>query len=645
MGIPAAISRRQALGDGCDRFWKAIQRLQGTGLVVVDVPIVGIGLGGLLVPAERFLVITAASVFLGDAVETEGVFGVLFQERHQGGETVWFRHPGILRQVAFDGNPIRARTGRMAYPRLMRNSHRSTLVQAAFLPILLAVMAGCEPSYAPKRTIDLRPRILEVVNHHGGNRRVMALEDGLWYQAYGAAVEVIDAEDGLRITNIERAPWGTISPVSDLMISPEGDLLVVHAFDRVVRYDLANPRRPVQLEEYDTDSLGILPLFLSEEGERIWVSGRGGATLLGSNGFVVLDDLDPNTAVGRVVDSDEGIAATVGRRILGVDDGRYLGAASELRPIPSEIAGKIGLDGGFVFILRGSEAATVGIMGPDLRERDRQVYRASIHSARILGDRLWAVMPTEIVTWPLEEGGRLGSPQFIPIKGARDIAMVDPNYYAISGTFGRAIYRFKADSNGDADEFIAVERSPGRLVAAATDGRRVLAGSPEGNWIYRIGGKVELTDRVLRNDTSPKSQATTTWGEAAIEEDGRLLRIDALQVEPFEWRCPWNGRILTLEVADDRVFVGHDFGLECFEFRDGEISKVGGIILEGPVAWLFRPRVGDEVSFVSIFGGLGTVEVIPDPDADASLIRRVRPEEAAKAEEEMRTGRSSSAGR
>ena len=83
----------------------------------------------------------------------------------------------------------------MAYPRLMRNSPRSRLVQAAVLPILmLAGLAGCEPSYAPKRTIDLRPRIVEVVNHHGGNRRVMAHLDEHWYQSFGASIEVIDAE-------------------------------------------------------------------------------------------------------------------------------------------------------------------------------------------------------------------------------------------------------------------------------------------------------------------------------------------------------------------------------------------------------------------------------------------------------------------
>ena len=645
MGVTAAIGGDDPVPDRGDRLRHSIQCLQRSGEVVVDVAVVGVGLRGLAVPGDRLLVIAASGVFLGDPVQAEGVVGILLEEGHQAGESVWRGHGRILREHAPDGNSSRAPDGRMAYPRLMRNSHRSRSHLLTVLSGLLVVMTGCQPSYAPKRTIDLRPRILEVVNQHGGNRRVMVHLDEHWYQSFGPEIEVIDSEDGLRITTLEPGPWGTVPPVSDLMISPEGDLLAVHAFDRVARYDLENPRRPVLVREYDAESLGVLPLFLSEEGGRVWVSGRGGATPLGSDGVVVLDDLGDDISIGRVVGGEEGIVATVGRRILGVEDGRYFGAASELRPIPTAIAEKVGLPGGLVFILRGSEASTVGIMGPDLRERDRQVYRANVQSARVLGDRLWAVMPTEIVTWPLEEGGRLGSPQFIPIKGARDIGMVAPNYYAVCGTFGRAIYRFKADSTGDADEFIAVERTPGLMVAAATDGRRVLAGSDEGNWIYRIGGKVELTDRPLRNDTPPKRKVTTTWGEATVEEDGRVLRIDALQVEPFEWRCPWNGRIMTLEAADDRVFVGHDFGVECFGFRNERVDRVGGIVLEGPVAWLFRPRVGDEVAFVSIFGGLGTVEVVPDPDADQSLVRRVRPEEAAEAQKEMREGRRPAGGR
>jgi len=500
---------------------------------------------------------------------------------------------------------------------------------------LVPWLGGCETTYAPRQTLDLRPRVLEVVDHHGGTRRVTLVRDDVWYQSFGPELEAIDARDGLRISSVEAAPWGEIAPISDMVVAGD-ELVVVHARDRVVRYALDNPRRPRFIEEIDAAALGIEPLFVSVEDGRVWVSGDGGTTPLDARGLVELADLPSDAPVGHVVATNEGLAAPVGRRILALDDGRYLGAASDLRVIRGPAADLVDPEGGFVFLFGSDEATTVGILGPDLRERDRRAFPTTIHVARALGDRVWAVMPTEIVTWPIEAGGVFGPPQFIPVKGARDIAMIDENYYAVAGTFGRAIYRFKADGSGDADEFVAVERSPGRLEMAVTDGRRVLAGGIEGNWLYRIGGTIELSDRPLRSSTAQVDSVTLAWCEASIDEDGRTLRISPVGADPFAWSPPHDGVIHTLESAGDHVWVGHDFGLEAFGFRDGAVVSAGSVVLEGPVVWLFRPRVGDEVCYVSVFGGIGTAEIVPDPDADPGLVRMVRPEEAEKAEREMR---------
>lgn len=497
------------------------------------------------------------------------------------------------------------------------------------------MLAGCETTYAPRQTLDLRPRVLEVLDHHGGTRRVTLARDDVWYQSFGPAIEVIDAADGLRISAIESAAWGEITPISDMVLTRD-ELVVVHARDRVVRYSLRNPRRPEFIEEIDAATLGVSPLLLSVEDDRVWVSGDGGTTPLDVPGLIELSRLPGDDFVGRVADTAEGLVATVGRRILTLDEGRYLGAATEIVPLTGDLAARVDPEGGFAFLFAGAEATTIGVMGPDLRQRDQRVFPATVHSLRVLGDRIWAVMPTEIVTWPIEDLGRLGQPQFIPVKGARDVAMLRDNYYAVAGTFGRAIYRFKADSGGEADEFLAVERSPGRLERAVTDGRRVLAGGIEGNWLYRIGGSIELSDRPLRSTTGQVSAVTLSWGEATIEDEGRTVRITPIAIDPFVWTPPDGGTAYTLATASDHVWIGHEHGVVVFGLRDGGIVEVGRIVMEGPVAWLFRPRVGDEVAFVSVFGGIGSAEVVPDPDADPALVRMVRPEEAEKAEREMR---------
>ncbi len=501
--------------------------------------------------------------------------------------------------------------------------------------LVLGALMGCETTYAPRQTLDLRPRVLQVSDHHGGTRRVTLVQDGIWYQSFGPEVEVLDGADGLRIGTIEAGPWGDVAPISDMVILGD-ELVVAHARDRVIRYALDNPRRPRFIEAIDAGNLGVDPLFLSIEDDRVWVSGGGGATPLGVRGLVELADRPGDPTIGHVVETLQGLAATVGRRILALDDGRYLGAASDLRTIEGPMADVVDPDGGFVFLFAGDQATSVGILGPDLRERDSRVFPTTIHAARVLGDRLWAVMPTEIVTWPIEPGGRFGQPQFIPVKGARDIALIRENYYAVGGTFGRAIYRFKADAGGDADDFLAVERSPGLLEMAITDGRRVLAGGVEGNWLYRIGGTIELSERPLRSTSQQVDSITLGWCVASISEDGGSLRIEPVGADPFDWSPPDGGFVHTLASASDHVWVGHDFGVEAFGWRDGAVVSAGSVMVEGPVVWLFRPRVGDEICFVSVFGGIGTAEIVPDPDADPGLVRMVRPEEAEKAEREMR---------
>jgi hypothetical protein len=629
-----------------DRVLPSVEGFERPGAVVVDVPVVRICGRGSLVPADGRVVVTAVGMFLRDPVEAERILGIGFKQGEQSFESVGGGHAGIVdpegttcKVAAVRVDPVipSSTMNRREAPFVPCSSRTAGIGAFALMSVLvgLAGPIGCETTYAPRQTLDLRPRVLDVLDHHGGTRRTTLVQDDVWYQSFGPEIEVVDARDGLRISTVEVGPWGEIPPISDMVIVGD-ELIAVHARDRVVRYAVDNPRRPRFVEEIDAATLGIDPLFASVEDDRVWISGDGGTTPLDAIGLVELGDLTSDAMVGHVVATSEGLAAPVGRRILALDDGRYLGAASDLRAIKGPVAQVIDPDGGFVFLFASDEATTVGVLGPDLRERDRRAFPTTIHVARVLGDRLWAVMPTEIVTWPIESGGLLGQPLFIPVKGARDIAMIRENYYAVAGTFGRAIYRFKADGSGDADEFFAVERSPGRLEMAITDGRRVLAGGVEGNWLYRIGGTIELSDRPLRSSTEQVSAVTLAWCEAAIEESGRELRISAVGADPVLWSPPRGGIIHTLEAAGDHVWVGHDDGIEAFGWRDGAVVSAGSIVMEGPVAWLFRPRVGDEVCFVSVFGGIGTAEIVPDPDADPGLVRMVRPEDADKAEREMR---------
>ena len=496
--------------------------------------------------------------------------------------------------------------------------------------LLILVGIGCEPEYSRRQTIDLRDRILDIKDHHGGTRHVSLVNGDQWYQSYGHAIEILNSDDGLRISLIENGPFGSIGPISDMIIA-NNSLWVVHANDRVVQMDLSNPRRPIAGKQWTAEELGLLPLEVSSPGGMIWISGRNGVTSLQRPGVMYLKD---GNRAGRVVEQGRTLVATSGRRIKELRSSKYLGAATELH----QIDGIPALSDGFFFVLQGDSAATIGIMNDSFAELDSETVRGTCRSLRMFGDALFAVTDTEIFGWEISDKGMMEKPVFIPIKGARDIAKLRKNYFAVGGTFGRALYRLKADSQGGDDEFFAVKRSPGRLSQALADGRRILAGSSEGNWMYRIGSTPQLSERTLNATTRPLRRVSVEWCEAMIDDEhgGVLLSF------PDDSTALWaprdeGGEIYALEVSDNRIWVGYSEGLVVLEENPpGGFKVAGEVIMEGPVFWLFKPRVGDAIAYVSGFGGLGSVEMIPDPEADENLVRRVRAEEMEDAREEMR---------
>ena len=218
----------------------------------------------------------------------------------------------------------------------------------------------------------------------------------------------------------------------------------------------------------------------------------------------------------------------------------------------------------------------------------------------------------------------LGPTEWIPIKGARDLDMAGPNYLVVGGSFGRSIYRIKADASGTGDTFLAVTREPGRLDAAVDDGRRVLTGSPEGAWIYTIGDDIEIVDLPITRNTVPVDFAPANWGDVRISDDGKSLEIHVDDVD-HPWVAPGGGLINTIAVMGRRVWVGHEGGISLIRINgpkdNGErayfklpppprIEDAGQLRISTGVTHLLPVRVGDEVVWISPFGGIGVAKAV-----------------------------------
>ncbi len=505
----------------------------------------------------------------------------------------------------------------------------SAMVLAA-LPIL---GTGCssDPAGTPiideeEAKLDRLPRTMRVSSAFGGAHRRMLVEGNTWYQTFANRVLLLDSQTGTQMSEVELAPRGTSGPAADLALRGSS-LFVVLEDDAVVELDVSTPRTPRFVARWARPELGIAPRRIARLGEELLVSGDGGVIRLADapaegtsrdeEGRIVppvpparmLDGM----VVGTVVAAEGGAVGCVGRRILRISDGAYLGAASMLIPVPTEYGG------GFAFALQASEGAEVGLMGANFRERSSSAVRGTVHAIRICDERFIAVTDTEATTWKLEltpgpdtvsqgEGFQLGTSLSVAVRGARDVGKIKRNRFAVAGSFGRALYRYLPEGDKPGDTFYWTERMPGRLDVAVTDRRRILAAGVEGSWMYLIGESAELVEREISTPDAQSPTAEVAWGTASCDErrEEVLFRIGDRTVG---YRPSRGGLVSTLAAADGRIWIGHDQGIDVvgYDAIRGEIVAEDRIVLAGPMIGIFPNRVGGGVSYVSRFDGFGVI--------------------------------------
>lgn len=498
---------------------------------------------------------------------------------------------------------------------------RSVTIAAA----LAFLLAGCfDNTYVKEDRTDRRPKVLAVTDQDGGANDVVIVHERLWYVGQGPRLLVLEGR-GTPVKSIDAGPLGKTGAVVDLAIH-RGDLVGVIGEDAVVRWDLANPRAPALIDRIDASRLGIKPLGLSQVGSELYVSGDGGV-VRASDGRIFLK----GESTGTVVPTTQGLAAVCGRRVRLLESGKFIGAASALQAVPGASGGVEG----FAFALVGKSGSTVGLMGPDLRELVGEVFTPTIQRIRVVGGRLWILSEDQLATWAIRDGS-LQDPVYAKVKGARDIAPLTDNLFAMVGSFGRAVYRLHDDREGAGDEFTDVRREPGRLDQSMFDGRRILAGGLEGYWLYPIRGKPTLSEKTLELTQLPESKATLAWGSVSIDkgdgkpetpDEARALVVDAPGGKT-KWTAPGGAVIATVVAIDGQLWVGHGRGITVLRGTvpppadpdakakappaQVELAEVGSLRIPGMVTWLHPLRTGGGAAWVSRLGGMGVAEFVPE---------------------------------
>lgn len=519
----------------------------------------------------------------------------------------------------------------------------ASLLGAALLGIgIAAVTAGCSTAAPGTPVFDKEegdqtsgPKVLRVTSAFGGAHRQLVVRDGVWFQSFANHVLMLDAQTGAVMCDAQLSQRGTTGPVVSLAVPSKGRLLAVLEDDAVVELDVSQPRTPRLVDRWGRAELGIPPRMLSEVDGELFVSGEGGVVRLSEatpegrsfdeKGHPVPPvppaRLLDGSSVGCVVAAEGGPVACVGRRILRLADGSYLGAASMLLPLPTE------LGGGYAFVLQASEAAEVGLLGANFRERSSSAVRGLVRAIRVFEGRLIAISDSEVAVWKLDEkpgsgtishgdGVQLGTTVAVSVKGARDVGFVSNNRYAVGGSFGRALYRYLPEGDLPGDTFFWSDRMPGRLDVCVSDSRRVLASGVEGSWMYLIGDKAELVDRDISSPDPQSARAELAWGIATCDEKREEVVI-RVRDRAFSHRPSRPGLVSTLAAADGKLWIGHDRGIDVVSFDPvtGQIVEEARIILAGPIIAIYPNRVGLGVNYVARFDGFGMVRPVNESAA------------------------------
>lgn len=476
-----------------------------------------------------------------------------------------------------------------------------------FVLTMASTIGGCASGPTPAHEAQLTIDVLRVTHHVGGTHYRTIVVDGVWYQTFGVSLLVLNTSSTQPVQTIELGSIGQSAPANDMLLH-EDRLYVVLQDQAVVELDVVDPWNPRIVTRVDARELGIEPRLLSVAGNELYVSGAGGVVRW-SDGAIMLND---RGAVSRVVIAAVGPVASIGRRAFGLDDGQYVGSASDFYPLPDEFE----MPGTLIFTRRGEAGSLVGLMSAEVREVDSKratvVVAGTVRSVRAFSERLWIVADDHIESFKVTPDALI-DPRRIKVLGARDVDRIDANHLAVAGSFGRAIYRIDTDDVGPGDVFLQSHREPSCLTQAQSDGRRIMGLGREGAWLYQIGGDAVYVSDPPSVLPEPQRSVTMNLVSASISEDGRSVDIRARGVRST-FTEPGDVQLQCLAAVDGDIWIGHDRGITVLRLNaSGVAAEQGRLRLEGPVRYIFPRLAGGAAVYVSEYGGFGVAQFVAEP--------------------------------
>jgi hypothetical protein len=446
---------------------------------------------------------------------------------------------------------------------------------------------------------------LEVTQHVGGKPGCLVAARNSWFQAIGSRIDVIDPANGATLASISLGDARSGAAIVDMAFANHA-LFAVLDEQAVVEVDISDPLQPRLSRRVDAEQIGIKPRFVSVVGSDVYVSGDGGVVRWRDRQRLLAD----HGQVGLIASTDGRLVACVGRRVLDVSSGEYLGAASDLQRWPSPYHELL------VFTLRGERATTVGLMSPDIREIDRVTITDPVGRVRVFAERIW-VLTDKHVTGYAFDGGRMGERVRIEVQQPIDVAPIDSNTIALSSLPGPAALWIENHLDGPRWRQKWRRDLATGLTDAWSDGRRIIVRNREHLWAFSPdSGTLDPMGPLQVKWPEPQRLAAGVWGKAQINADGTSVAVTSPPGTQTTIASTPDAMIECVASVAGDLWVGTTRGISVYQMTSSPDESNEPILrqelhIDGQV-FAIIPLLGRPgAAYVTRYGGVGVVEPAP----------------------------------
>ena len=436
-----------------------------------------------------------------------------------------------------------------------------------------------------------------------GPATALVVDDNYWYQAVGGDLHVLQKSGGAVVSTVQLARPAT-ALCTELMI--DGNVLyALLDGTEVLVFDVINPLQPELIRTRSSDAMGILPHHFATVGTEPVVLGEGGAVALRNGKQLISCDCD---LVSAAMSTTEGIVYVSQQQIVRNSSGKTVGRASQIIGLDASA----NVDDGTILQIRdlGSEIQ-IGLLAGDLRPipsaKAREILEGTLTNVLVRGSRIFVTTSAGIYVLGIAPK-ELRLLRSFALDGVESIGVLASNYFALSGTFGRGVFRISEDSGGAGETLFRIVPSHGALRAGVFDARTLQVPTDSGSVRYTFDDAIGL----LEDSVEPmeiQTSAIILGGEARIDsQSGDVSITTSTGNAVLELPHP----AVTVIAHGGNFWFGTEDGVSvCKQTPDEEFIEVYSVRLAGPIVQLISLFDGG-VGFVSEAGFVGTLEELHD---------------------------------